>query len=285
MFMVLGSTGHVGGAVVRKLLAMNQRVLAIAHDAEKAEAWRANGADAVVVDVHDSDALRAVFKRGRRAFLLNPPASVSLDTDAEERRTASSIIIALDGSGLEKVVAESTYGAQPGDRIGDLSVLYGFEQALAHQPIPAAVNRAGYYMSNWAQVLPEVKKGILPTMLPAQKRLPMVAPQDLGVTGSLRLVSDLDDVGIRHVEGPDWYNPSDVALAFADVLEHPVSVQELSRKDWKATYRKQGFSDSAADAYARMTAVTIDSGFESPPGAIKGSISLRAYIEKLAAHP
>jgi hypothetical protein len=32
---------------------------------------------------------------------------------------------------LEKVVAESTGGAQPGDRIGDLNVLWELEKGLA----------------------------------------------------------------------------------------------------------------------------------------------------------
>jgi hypothetical protein len=57
--------------------------------------------------------------------------------------------MALEGSGLEKVVAESTGGAQPRDRIGDLNVLWELEEGLSRQTIPAAINRAAYYMTNW----------------------------------------------------------------------------------------------------------------------------------------
>ena len=118
-----------------------------------------------VCDIRDTDALRDVFRTGRRAFLLNPPADPSTDTDAEERATVASIVAALDGSGLEKVVAQSTYGARPGERCGDLTVLYELEQALA---IPASVLRAAYYMTNWDAVLPTMRnESVLPTLFPA----------------------------------------------------------------------------------------------------------------------
>jgi uncharacterized protein YbjT (DUF2867 family) len=81
--------------------------------------------------------------------LLNPPADTTKDTDVIERRTVANILMALEGSGLEKVVAESTGGAQPRDRIGDLNVLWELEEGLSRQTIPAAINRAAYYMTNW----------------------------------------------------------------------------------------------------------------------------------------
>ena len=66
-------------------------------------------------NVDEVVSLRAAFRRGRRAFLLNPPGDTSTDTDIAERRSVSNIFAALEGSGLEKVVTQSTGGAQPGD--------------------------------------------------------------------------------------------------------------------------------------------------------------------------
>jgi hypothetical protein len=57
--------------------------------------------------------------------------------------------VAVNGSALEKVVAASTYGAQQGDALGDLSTLCQLEEGLRSQPIPAAINRGAYYMTNW----------------------------------------------------------------------------------------------------------------------------------------
>jgi hypothetical protein len=40
-------------------------------------------------------------------------------TDLQERRTAFQILVAFEGLGLEKVLALSTYGAQPGQYLSD----------------------------------------------------------------------------------------------------------------------------------------------------------------------
>lgn len=281
MFIVLGASGHVGSAAANALLEAGQPVTAVLHDPAKAPEWQARGAKTATLDVRDSDALRAVFKTGRRAFLLNPPADVATDTDREEHATAHAIVQALQGSGLEKVVLESTLGAQPGERCGDLNVLYDFEQALAAQPIPAAAQRAAYYFSNWDMQLDEAKSGTLTTMLPADLKFPMVAPQDLGRAAARRLQEPAEDQSISGVEGPERYSARDVANAFAQALSRPVELVVTPREKWVEAFRAQGFSDAAAQSYARMTAVSIDSGFEAPTSAERGQITLEAYIRTL----
>lgn len=282
MFIILGGTGQVGSAAARALLDQGQPVTIVTRSAGQAESWERRGAGAAVADVHDVDRLRAVFRRGKRAFLLNPPAEVSTDTDAEERETVRCILAALDGSGLEKVVAESTYGAQPGERVGDLTVLYELEQGLKAQPIPATVQRAGYYMSNWASSLEAVRgSGVLPSMLPAGLSIPMVAPEDLGKAAARWLTEPVERTGLHYVEGPEPYSPADVASAFAAALGRPVEVEEIPRQAWEETFRGLGFSEPAARSYVRMTAASVDGGFERPDQPVRGSVTLRDYIGAL----
>lgn len=288
MHVIMGATGHVGAACVEALLAQNQPVLALLHSPDKAAALEARGAQTAVVDARDADALRAAFRRGRRAFLLNPPAAPATDTDAEETATVRAILAALDGSGLEKVVAESTMGAVAGEalapRTGDSSVLYGLEKGLAAQPIPAAVNRAAYYLSNFDLQLAEVRDtGKLQTMLPLDFEMPMVAPVDLGRAAARRLTSGLDDVGLVSIEGPARSTIVDVARAFADALGRPVEAVSTPREGWIAAYRAQGFSAPAADAYARMTAAALDGPMTPREETEKGEVTLQAYIRDLAA--
>jgi uncharacterized protein YbjT (DUF2867 family) len=281
MYVVLGATGHVGSSVVEELLRSGVPVTAVTRDEDKAAAWRRRGAQAAVVDVTDIDGLRTVFRQGRRAFLLNPPAAPSTDTDREEHRTFTSIVEALDGSGLEKLVVESAYGAQHGDRIGDLSVLFDFEQALARQPIPVTVLRAAYYMSNWDAVLDSARQGLLPTMYPADLAIPMVAPADLGAAAARLLREAPDRTGTHYVEGPSRYSSGDVAAAFAHAFGRGVRVQVTPRDQWEQAYRELGFSESAASSYARMTAVSVDGGFEMPAQPERGKITLDRYISEL----
>ncbi|MDO3431889.1 NmrA family NAD(P)-binding protein [Rhizobium sp. CBN3] len=284
MYIIVGGTGRVGSAVAKTLLDQGEAVTIVTRNPEKRGAWRRRGAEVALADVHDVASLRTVFRRGKRAFLLNPNADISSDTDREERETVRCLLEAIEGSGLEKVVAQSTMGAQPGEQCGDLNVLYELEAGLRSQPIPASVIRAAYYYSNWdAMAGPVTKEGVLSTMLPADLTLPMVAPQDLGRVAAWLLQEPIEQIGIYPVEGPERYSPNDVAAAFAAALGRTVRVDVIPREAWEDAYRRLGFSDAAAHSYARMTALTVD-GPEYPEDSIRGSISLQTYIDGLVRH-
>ena len=283
MYIIVGGTGHVGSAAAEILLDEGEAVTIVTRSPVKADQWRRRGAKAAITDVHDVTSMREVFRSGTRLFLLNPPADVAGDTDREERRTVRCLLEALGGSGLEKVVAESTMGAQPGERCGDLNVLYEMEEGLRNQPIPASVIRAAYYYSNWdAMAEPARTDGILSTMLPADFKLPMVAPEDLGRVAARLLREPVERTGIHAVEGPERCSPNDVAAAFAAALGRAVRVDVIPREGWEGAFRGLGFSEAAAHSYARMTAITVD-GPEYPDDSIRGSISLQAYVEKLVS--
>lgn len=278
MHIVLGGTGHVGSAVAGALLSRGEPVTVATRDASHAADLQRRGAEVAEVDILDTTALRAVLRRGKRAFLLNPPADISTDTDEEERRTVAAILAALEGSGLEKVVAESTYGAQPGRRNGDFGPLYALEQGLAALPIPATIQRAAYYLSNWdAQWDTARETGKLQSFFPPDFALPMVAPQDLGEMAARFMTEPAERAGLHYVEGPRPYRISEVAEAISKSVGREVEVDTVPRADWRGTYRDLGFSEAAAESYAEMTAITLDSA-EFPDRPVRGSITLREYF-------
>lgn len=281
MFIVMGAHGHVGSEVVKELLELGQPVTAVTHSEDRAKQWRDAGWRVALADVTSPQSLRSAFKWGTRAFILNPPAPVDSDTDRVERHTVACILEALDGSGLEKVVVQSTGGARPGERLGDLNVLWELEQGLSRLPIPAAINRAGFYMSNWDAQLEHVRQaGELVSMFPADLRLPMAAPRDLGRAAVQRLLSSTQDASIQYVEGPARYSANDVERAFGQALQREVHVVVIPRTEWVATYRQQGFSEAAAQSYARMTAVAMDE-LDIPDDSLRGEVTLEAYISEL----
>ncbi|WP_220185091.1 hypothetical protein [Paracoccus sp. S1E-3] len=159
------------------------------------------------------------------------------------------------------------------------------EARLLAQPIPAAINRCGYYMSNGAAMAETVREtGILPSFFPADLELPMVAPEDLGQAAAARLLSSCEDVGLRHVEGPEHYTARDVADAFAAVLGRAVTVEEIPPAALEPTFRSFGFSQPAAASYARMTRRLIHGQTEASTPPRRGRMSLAAYIRAVVAH-
>lgn len=281
MFIVLGASGNVGLVVTQALRARGERVLAVTHSAEKATRLAQDGVEVEVVDIRDVGALRGVFRRGRRAFLLNPPGDKRVDSDAEELMTARSITDALKDCGLEKIVVHSTYGTRAGKAIGDLGTLHALEEGALASGIPTAINRAAYYFTNLGMFTEAARSGTITTFYPAELALPMVSADDLGEVGAERLLSGLDDVGIVYVEGPERYTFVDVAEAFAEALGHPVAMETLPRAQWEDAFRSYGFSPESARSYMGMTELTVDGAKDFPKQARRGRVGLREFVERM----
>ncbi|EJJ28326.1 NmrA family NAD(P)-binding protein [Rhizobium sp. CF142] len=286
MYVILGASGHIGSVVIDALQASGEKVIAVVHSAQKAAAIKHDGVQPVIADVADTGQIRSILQKGRRAFLLNPPADIKGDTNAEELKTARSIAAALEGSGLEKLVVASTYGALDGAGIGDLSVLYEFERLVKATGIPAAINRGAYYFSNLDMLLQPAKEtGRLLTPFPEDMKMPMVSPRDLGEAAAARLKSPIDDIGIDHIEGPERHSFADVAKAFSSRLGRPVTAETIPREKFEEYYLGLGFSWAAARCYAKMTEVTIDTGFEMPARRHWGRITLDEHLEAVQTKP
>jgi uncharacterized protein YbjT (DUF2867 family) len=282
MHIILGATGNVGSVVEQTLLKRGESVIVVTRNPSKAAKLHQSGAEVAVADVHDVNALRSIFRRGRRLFLLNPPAAPASDTAAEERRSLTAILSALDGSGLEKIVAESTYGARPGERLGDLGVLYEMEQALTAQPIPATIIRAAYYMSNWgASLQTACEQGVVQTLYPEDFKLPMVAPSDIGEFAARLMTEPIEATGLHLIEGLDRYSSQDVANAFAAALGRPIYAESIPRDRWLVAMKDMGFSNEAAESFTNMTAATLDETFPALSSVKRGMTSLHDYISQL----
>lgn len=286
MDIVLGASGHVGGTVTRRLLEQGRAVTVVLHRPEQAAEWSARGASVAVLDVHDTPALATAFSEARRAFLLNPPASPSLDVDREERRTVQSILEAVRGASLEKIVVQSTYGAQDNPHCGDLGSLYAFEQGARETGVPLCIVRAAYFMSNWYGTLSTARQsGVFSSLLPKDFKAPMVAPQDVGELAARLLAAPVEETGVYNIEGPEPYTAEDVATAPSTVLERDVAVDEIPRQEWPEFYHRNGFCPEAARSYATMTGIFVDGQYERPRTPLRGATDLQTCLRNQASIP
>ncbi|MET0466991.1 MAG: NmrA family NAD(P)-binding protein [Chitinophagaceae bacterium] len=282
MYIILGATGHIGSVVAQQLLDKGKDVTIVTRSPNNAALWEKKGAVTAIADVRNTTALKNILSKGKFLFLLNPPASPHSDTTLEELFTINSILEAVKGSGIEKIVAESTYGAQPGDNIGDLGTLYKMEQGLHKLDIPTCIVRAAYYMSNWDMCIESARKEHkLYSFFPPSFKLPMVATEDIGKFAAELLLDEKKNEGLYFIEGPETYSPADVAAAFSHSLKQKVEPVEIPRPKWIDEMIGMGFSDQAALSFSNMTALVVTQSLTTPTDPIRGSISLQEYISGL----
>src|SRR5919108_1910477 len=92
--LVTGATGFLGTHLVQRLLAEGTRVRVLARSATKAAPLRAQGAEVVVGEITDGDAVRAaladvtvVYHLAGRLFMPGVPAAAYYQTHVEGTRT------------------------------------------------------------------------------------------------------------------------------------------------------------------------------------------------------
>ena len=283
MHIITGGTGRVGSALAEALLRKGEKVTIISRSSKSAREWMSKGAQIAVADIYDTVTLHEIFKKGKSIFILNPPADPMTDTPLQERKTAASLVEALKNSNAEKVVVESTLGAQPGYNIGDFGVLYELEQNVAKLSFPCSIIRPAYYMSNWVEQLPAVKEsGELISFFPVDLKFPMVAPPDIGELAA-HLMMNNNTPNINSIHGPDLYSAGDVAEAFSKALGKKVKVKVIPKDQWEATYKSMGFSEQGAESYTNMTQISLNAFKKTTDttGFIKGKITLQEYISCL----
>lgn len=182
----------------------------------------------------------------------------------------------------QKIVAESTYGAQPADAAGDLGVLYDLEQGLRALDLPVSILRGAYYLSNWDASLKTARdEGVVHTMFPGDFVMPMVAPEDLGHVAAKLMLEPAQRTGIHYVEGPARYSPDDVAAAFAKSLGRKVEAVATPRDRLQPAFEAMGFSKEGAASYAKMTRLTLDADFRTETEPVRGVVTLQAYVDAL----
>lgn len=282
MNVVMGVTGKVGGAVARTLLAAGQPVRAVVRDAAKGAPWVTCGCELAVADLDDVESLAAAFAGAEAAFVMLPPMFDPYPGFPEAKAMIATLRRALAGSGLRRVVALSTVGAD-GLRPNLLNQLGLLERALEDLPTPVAFLRAAWFMENAAWDVAAARDlGAIQTYLqPLDHPVPMISALDVG-----RVAAELMGerwTGHRVVELQAERVTSDaIAQAFAEALGRPVRAEAVPRERWEAIFRAEGMRNPSPriqmlDGFNEGWIDFPDRG----AGARKGAISLKRAIAGL----
>lgn len=282
-YAILGGTGHIGSVLSDLLLKANMQVTIIGHNADKQKQWIAKGAHYEIADILDSEKLHSIFRTADRIFILNPPADPKGDAESREIKQAESIVKALKGLHPQKIVLASTYGAREGKNIFDLGTLYQLEQALQKLGLPLAIIRSAYYMSNFD--LPAemaIQSGKLSTLIPADFKIPMVAPKDIATLAAACLQDAR--TGIFYIQAQDEYSAEDVTRILTTLSNKKITPQEIPEEKWSSYMEENGFSSTSVESFIGMTRLTIDEKFQAP-NPETGQTTLEEYLKQTIKIP
>src|SRR5436190_1773966 len=208
---VMGATGHIGTALTESLLSKGHEVRALGRDQKKLGALAAKGAKTRPGAFLDAAALAEAFAGAEAAFVMIPPSYGESDFGGYQDRAADAIVKAIQKSGVKKVVALSSTGAQHPTGTGPIAGLHRMEQRLRQSGGPDAVLlRPSYFMENHFFSIPTIKgMGINGSPLQANLPLAQIATKDIAA----KAADLLDRAEFRGSSVAEFAGPRDVTPA------------------------------------------------------------------------
>lgn len=256
MYVIIGATGHVGGAAARSLLAAGAPVRVVVRDEGNGRDWSARGAEVAVADLADANALANAFDGCRGIFSMLPFSPAT--TDEEQRRfadtTAAAVSAARVSSGRSvHVVALSSIGADLPAGTGPVRWLHHLENRLRDSGATVTAIRSTYFQEKVEDVLGSaVGAGIYPVFGDtADVPTPMVATRDVGAAVAQSLLTPPADSEIVDLDGPR-YTERQVAQKLGALLGTDLRVVTVPRPGWIAALTDAGLPAAVAAELAEL---------------------------------
>lgn len=253
MYVIAGVSGNTGSVVANALLEQGKKVRVVVRDAKKGEPWKARGAEVAVATIDDEAALTKALAGATGAYLISPPDMGSTDFVAERRKTFDTVARAVDASKVAHVVLLSSVGAQHPEGTGPIRTLHDAEQRLARTSAKTTFVRAAYFLENWGSGLAAAAQGKLPSFLPADLVIPMVATKDIGLTAARALLEPpAGKSDIIELSGPRDYSARDIAVVLGKLHGKPVEVDAAPVEVVASVLTGFGLGPNAAALFQEM---------------------------------
>jgi uncharacterized protein YbjT (DUF2867 family) len=290
VFLVMGITGKVGGAVATHLLAQGKKVRALVRDRAKAASWADRGVELVDGEWSDAASIERALRGVDGAFVMLPPIWAPSPDFREAKGVIANYVEALTKAPVPRVVALSSMGANRTSGMGLITALSLLEQGFRDLTLPIAYVRAGGFFENFLYGLHVAQGGELPVFYnPTSRKSTMVAANDIGAEIAT-LLSGPAWSGHRGIELGSMVSADEVAAQLGEVMKLDVKAVAVPRAGWPGAFEQfgipKGQSGPAEAMYEAVNAGGMDLGVEGTehvPGATSARDVFAAARQAAAA--
>jgi uncharacterized protein YbjT (DUF2867 family) len=257
MIVITGATGNIGSKISQTLLKKGQKIRCIARHADKLIPLTDRGAEAATLSLAKTDLLVEAFSGADTVFAMIPSNNAAPDFLAYQEMIGTSLIAAIEQTGVKYVVNLSSLGAHLPEKTGPIKGLHAQEQRLNRL---AGVNilhlRPAYFMENLLVNVDLIKTmNIMGSDLRPDIRIPMIATRDIADIAA-RLLQERNFAGqsIRHLLGERDLSMQESARIIGRTIDRPdLKYVQFSYEDTEKTLTGMGFSADAAALFTEMS--------------------------------
>lgn len=209
---LVGATGRQGGAVVDALLESGQdlalRALTRSPESDRARALAERGVELVAGDVHDPEAMSALFTGADAGFAMTTMGRGG-DGTVQETRDGSAIAEAARAADLPLLVYNSVGGAERESGVPHFESKRRVEEKIEELGLPHVFVRPVFFMDNFVAWGAPVENGevVLRQPLPADVPLQLVAVRDIGRVVAAALLGRVPAGSALEIAGDELTGP------------------------------------------------------------------------------
>jgi uncharacterized protein YbjT (DUF2867 family) len=257
MITVMGASGHTGGKIASALLAAGERVRVIGRSESRLASLRQAGAEVRIGDAADAQFLTRAFEGADAVYTLVSPAPSSPDYRAAQDQAGEAIVAAVRASGVRRVVALISLGADSVNPAGLIAGLAAQEKRLQQlKGTDVVLLRPASFFENFEGALGLIKEhGICGDSVRPDLAIPMVATRDIAniAVDALR-ARDGSGVVVREIIGPRDLSYAEATRLLGQQIGLPgLKYDQFPDEDMRNALVQAGMSASFARLYVEMT--------------------------------
>jgi len=240
MICVTGAGGTVSSDLIKQLESANAPFRAAHFSNEKAEAARARGIDAVIIDYNRPEMLRAAFQGCDKLFLLGPNALNQSELEQNAVEAAKAV-------GVQHIVKQSVLGADE----------EAFSLALGHRSVEKAIESSGLewtflrpnsFMQNVVTYMGEtIKAEAAFYSASGEAKISHVDVRDIAAVAVKALTEPTHAGKAYTLTGPEALIYDELANELSKVLGRPISHISLPPSDLKQGMLEEGMPEEIVD--------------------------------------
>lgn len=230
MYLVIGSTGNIGGQLVKLLLDQGHQVRALVRDASRANQLPA-GIDIAVGDLDDADSLTTAARGVDGVFFMQV---------GPDPRQAESMVAAAKANSVRKIVVLSSIGTvlEPLPMIG--ARIAARDQVLRQSGLDVTYLRANALMSNAMWWLPSIRDDGRIADATDPGRTAPVDPYDIARVAALALTQE-GHAGHGYIlNGPEALTAREQVETLAEVLGKPIEFVAVTPEEFERQSMDKG---------------------------------------------
>lgn len=256
MYAITGATGNIGQVIAERLLEKGKKVRAIGRSSEKLQHLVAKGAEAVITDLKDSEALTKAFTGVTAVYAMIPSNPTAEDFRADQNQVGKSIADAITRAGVKNVVNLSSVGAHLGKGTGAINGLHDQEERLnALEGVNVLHLRPTYFLENHFSAIPTLKEhGMMAVPHDPDKPMAQICTSDIAEYATERLLNlDFEGKTSRELLGAADITLNDVAGAIGRELgKNDLKYTRISHDDARNYLRGAGLSEDTTETLIEM---------------------------------